>query len=143
MFKALLVLVGLVLLVAPHLPPIEAPVIDPFRPPDSPYGPGNRGIEYDTQPGQVVLASADGVVSFSGSIGSSQYVSIRHSQRLRTTYSFLASRLVVRGQRVHQGDSIGVAGQRFHFGALRDDIYIDPASLFGELVTEVRLVGPP
>lgn len=142
MFKVLFVLVALVSFVEPHLPPVVAPVVDPFRPPESPYGPGNRGIEYDTKPGQVVMASAAGVVSFSGQIGSSQFVSIRHDAHLRTTYSFLTGRSVVRGQRVGQGDVVGVAGTRFHFGALRDDVYIDPASLFGELITEVRLVGP-
>ena len=27
-------------------PPVDAPVLDPFRAPAGPYGPGNRGIEY-------------------------------------------------------------------------------------------------
>ena len=29
---------------APHYtPPVDAPVVDPFRPPTTPYGPGHRG----------------------------------------------------------------------------------------------------
>ncbi len=140
MTKALAI-VGLVLALAvPHLPPVEAPIIDRFRPPAERYGPGNRGLEYDTYPGQAVYASAAGTVSFSGYIGSSQYVSIQHDAELRTTYSFLASRSVSRGQRVRQGQQIGTAGDRFHFGARRNGEYIDPESLFGYVLTEVRLV---
>ena len=41
-------------------PPVDAPVLDPFRLPAGPYGPGNRGIEYDTEPGEIVLAAAGG-----------------------------------------------------------------------------------
>ena len=29
-----------------YTPPVDAPIQDPFRPPATPYGPGNRGIEY-------------------------------------------------------------------------------------------------
>ena len=37
-------------------PPVSAPVIDPFRLPFGPYGPGNRGLEYATRPGQPAAA---------------------------------------------------------------------------------------
>src|SRR3954453_3077694 len=40
-------------------PPVDAPVHDPFRAPVGPYGPGHRGIEYDTAPGTPIGASAD------------------------------------------------------------------------------------
>ena len=33
-----------------YAPPVDAPVTDPFRPPTSPYGPGNRGVEYASVP---------------------------------------------------------------------------------------------
>lgn len=140
MVKALVLLAAVAALAVPHLPPVEAPIVDRFRPPNSAYGPGNRGLEYRTVPGQVVRASADGVVAFSGSIGSEQYVSIQHDAELRTTYSYLASRSVVRGQRVRQGEKIGTTGSRFHFGARRNGVYIDPETLFGEVITEIRLV---
>ena len=29
---------------------VDAPVLDPFRPPPNPYGPGNRGIDYVLEP---------------------------------------------------------------------------------------------
>src|SRR5258708_10037298 len=34
-----------------YTPPVDAPIGDPFRPPSTPYGPGNRGIEYATPAG--------------------------------------------------------------------------------------------
>ncbi len=140
MVKALVILAAVAALAVPHLPPVEAPIADRFRPPNSEYGPGNRGLEYRTAPGQIVRASADGVVAFSGAIGAEQYVSIQHDPELRTTYSYLATRTVVRGQRVRQGDQVGTAGSRFHFGARRNGVYIDPESLFGVVITEIRLV---
>ena len=140
MVKTLVVLAVLVALALPHLPPVEAPISDRFRPPSSAYGSGNRGLEYRTVPGQTVHASASGVVAFSGVIGSEQFVSIQHDPALRTTYSYLASRSVVRGQRVGQGDAVGTTGSRFHFGAKRNGVYIDPETLFGQVITEIRLV---
>lgn len=140
MAKSLILLAVVAALALPHLPPVDAPISDRFRPPASAYGAGNRGLEYRTTPGQTVRASADGVVAFSGSIGAEQYVSIQHNPELRTTYSFLASRSVSRGQQVRQGDKVGTTGSRFHFGAKRNGVYIDPESLFGVVVTEVRLV---
>ncbi len=43
-----------------HVPPVDAPIADPFRPPAGPYGGGNRGLDYDTTAGDVVRASAAG-----------------------------------------------------------------------------------
>lgn len=140
MAKALVLLAVVAALAMPHLPPVGAPISDRFRPPETAYGPGNRGLEYRTVPGEAVRASADGVVAFSGTIGAEQYVSIQHSPELRTTYSFLATRSVSKGQRVRQGDKIGTTGNRFHFGAKRNGVYIDPETLFGVVVTEIRLV---
>jgi murein DD-endopeptidase MepM/ murein hydrolase activator NlpD len=113
-----------------YIPPVDAPVRDPFRPPATPYGPGNRGIEYATEPGTVVRASASGVVAFAGLIGNERYVSIDHPDGIRTTYSYLATIEVVAGRTVLQGERIGTTGPRLHFGARRDGVYIDPASLF-------------
>lgn len=114
----------------PHSPPVAAPVIDPFRPPEMPYGPGNRGLEYDTEPGTDVRASANGEVVFAGRIASGLHVTLLHTDGVRTSYSFLAEIGVVIGQRVRRGEAIGVAGELLHFGARRGDGYFDPAGLF-------------
>ncbi|HEV7758757.1 MAG TPA: peptidoglycan DD-metalloendopeptidase family protein, partial [Acidimicrobiales bacterium] len=117
-----------------------APVTDGFRAPPHPYGPGNRGIEYDTKPGDPVLASADGQVVFAGSVAGSRHVTVLHADGVRTSYSYLDEIRVAVGQRVRQGDQVGVAGERFHFGARLGDAYFDPASLFGTTTVEVELL---
>ncbi|MGH9117030.1 MAG: peptidoglycan DD-metalloendopeptidase family protein [Acidimicrobiales bacterium] len=126
--------------VVTYRPPVVAPVLDPFRAPASPYGPGNRGIEYDTAPGQPVVASASGVVTFAGAVAGTRHVTIGHVDGVRTSYSFLASVEVTSGQRVEQGSPVGTAGDTFHFGARIGDVYVDPDLLFGSGPTEVALV---
>jgi murein DD-endopeptidase MepM/ murein hydrolase activator NlpD len=115
-------------------------VLDPFRPPAEPYGAGNRGLEYDTRPGDRVVASADGTVVFAGPVAGSLHVTVRHADGVRTSYSFLAAVGVALGQIVRQGDQIGVAGERLHFGAREGAAYFDPATLFGGGSFEVELV---
>src|SRR3954447_6175941 len=61
-----------------YRPPVDAPVHDPFRAPVGPYGPGHRGIEYDTAPGTPVGASAEGTVLFAGDVAGARWVTIRH-----------------------------------------------------------------
>jgi hypothetical protein len=122
-----------------YAPPVSAPITDPFRPPTGPYGPGNRGLEYDTRPGDPVWASADGTVVFAGPVAGALHVTVRHADGVRTSYSFLETVGVVLGQRVRQGDQIGVAGERLHFGARDGDAYFDPAALFGGAGGEVEV----
>src|ERR687884_2023890 len=70
-----------------YRPPVDGPVIDPFRPPATPYGPGNRGIDYRTVPGELVRAAADGDVVFAGQVGGSLPVVVLHPDGIRTSYS--------------------------------------------------------
>ena len=115
-----------------YKPPVDAPVVDPFRAPPAPWAAGNRGIEYATRPGTRVGAAADGTVVFAGMVGGSLHVVVRHADGVRTSYSFLRSVLVHRGDEVVQGEPVGTTGDRFHFGARIGDVYIDPALLFGD-----------
>jgi hypothetical protein len=122
-------------------PPVDGPVVDPFRPPAARWAPGNRGLEYATTPGSPVGAAADGVVVFAGSVGGSLHVTIEHADAVRTSYSFLVSVGVRRGERVRLGQPIGSSADRFHLGARIDGEYIDPALLFARrLRLHVRLV---
>jgi hypothetical protein len=124
----------------PHRPPVDAAVVDPFRAPESPWAPGNRGIEYATGPGTTVTATADGTVVFAGTVAGTRHVTVLHPDGVRTTYSFLTEVAVVQGQRVAQGQPVGVAGPGFHLGARRGDAYFDPATLFAGGPPQVRLV---
>ena len=119
-----------------YQPPVVAPVVDAFRAPRTPWAAGNRGIEYATVPGTPVGAAADGTVVFAGMVGGSLHVVVRHADGLRTSYSFLRTALVHRGDRVVRGEPVGTSGYRVHFGARMGDVYIDPALLFGG-------TGPP
>jgi len=114
-----------------HLPPVDAPIVDYFRPPASAYGPGNRGIDYATGEGSPVRASADGLVVFAGPVGGRLHVVIGHADGVRTSYSFLAAISVHRGQSVSGGEEVGRAGPSLHFGARRGEVYFDPLTLFG------------
>ncbi len=123
-----------------HEPPVDAPIADPFRPPATRYGPGNRGLAYDLEPGTPIRATADGTVVFAGSVGPTLHVTVLHEDGLRTSYSFLHAVAVRRGDQVSRGDVVGTAGPGFHLGARDGDSYLDPESLFGERVVDVRLV---
>lgn len=123
-----------------HVPPVTAPISDPFRAPETPYGPGNRGLKYDTDPGTEIRASADGEVVFAGRVAWELHVTVLHADGVRTSYSFLDEIHVVVGQRVRQGERIGLAGEVFHFGARLGDTYFDPATLFATGDVQVELL---
>jgi len=123
-----------------YVEPVDAPVVDGFRAPAGPYGPGNRGLEYDTQPGQVVRAAAPGSVVFAGMVAGERHVTVLHDDGRRSSYSFLASIDVSTGQVVADGAPIGTAGELLHVGVREGDVYVDPAALFGTEVRSVRLV---
>ena len=117
--------------------PLRAPLVDRFRFDDGRYGPGNRGWEYATPPGTPVRAVAPGVVAFAGFVAGERYVSVLHSDGIRSTYSYLRSVEVTAGDRVAAGDVVGATGPRFQIGFRRGDVYLDPASLFGDGVARL------
>ncbi len=122
------------------VPPVDAPISDPFRPPAHPYGPGNRGIEYATTSGQRVAAAGDGVVAFAGQVGGRLFVTVDHGGDLFTTYSWLDRITTSAGTRVRRASIIGRAGEVFHFGVRFRGDYIDPELLFAGPTVRVRLV---
>ena len=121
-------------------PPVDAPVADPFREPEESYGAGNRGVEYDTEPGDVVRAAAAGAVVFAGSVAGDLHVTVDHGGGVVSTYSYLLRISVRAGARVGQGRVVGIAGERLHFGVRRDGAYVDPSTFAGVRRTRVRLV---
>ncbi len=132
-----------------YLPPVDAPLMELFRAPASPFGPGNRGVDYATLPGAPVRAAASGEVTFAGRVGLSLHVVVRHADGIRTSYSFLASAAVRGGERVAAGHVLGLAGGPLHFGARAGDVYLDPLVLFGaggpprvELVADEARAAP-
>lgn len=121
-----------------YRPPVQAPVVDPFRPPEAPWLPGNRGLEYAPTSGLTVGAIGPGVVTFAGPVAGSLHVTIVHPDGLRSTYSYVAVIRVRAGQAVAAGEPVATAADRFHLGVRRGDRYLDPASLWGWRVTGGR-----
>jgi len=110
--------------------PVTAPVLDGFRPPPGPFGAGNRGIEYETDPGTAVGAIGDGRVVFAGSVAGTRHVTVHHRDGLRSSYSYLATIEVSVGDPVGPGQSVGTSTARLHLGVRAGDAYLDPALLF-------------
>ncbi len=109
--------------------PVQAPILDPFRPPAHFGGPGNRGLQYANPPSTVVLAAADGRILHAGQIVGSFYITMEHADGLETTYTGLTSLSVSNNEWVPQGTLIAIAGQNMHFGVKARDRYLDPQIL--------------
>lgn len=117
---------------ARYSPPVVAPVVDPFRAPTTPYGPGNRGLEYRPRSGTAVRAIGNGRVAFAGQVAGRLVVSVDHPDGLRSSLVGLAVLRVTVGDRVARGDVMGHAGGLLHLGVRRFGTYLDPATLFAE-----------
>ena len=122
------------------VPPVSAPVVDPFRDPWCPWCPGNRGLEYGVAPGTPVRAAAGGAVTFNGAVAGTTYLVIDHGDGLRATYGRLTASGLTVGDRVVAGAVVGRAGDGLYFGLRRGEQYIDPAPLLGRLVERWRLL---
>ena len=123
-----------------YRPPVDGPIVDSWRPPTERWSAGNRGVDYAPGAGTPVWAGADGEVVFAGQVGGDLHVVVLHPDGIRTSYSFLQSIAVHRGDRVRQGDKVGTSGDGLHFGARVGDDYIDPRTLFDDGLPEVFLV---
>lgn len=122
------------------LPPVAAPVVDPFREPSCPWCPGNRGLTYATDPDTAVRAAAAGTVTFSGTVAGIRYVVVDHGDGRRATYGGLAGTALSAGDPVTAGAIVGRSMSELHFGIRQADDYVDPAPLLGRLVERPRLV---
>ncbi|MEX2325036.1 MAG: peptidoglycan DD-metalloendopeptidase family protein [Nitriliruptoraceae bacterium] len=129
--------------------PADGPIGRYFEEPEHPYGPGHRGVSLRPAAGSAVVAAADGIVHFAGSVGGATWVSVQHRDGTITSYGPVAAVGVVAGEWVDRGQRLGeVAGTaddaepQLHWGARRQGIYIDPLDLIAEGAWQVSLVGP-
>ncbi len=121
-------------------PPIEAPVIDPFRMPACAYCAGNRGIEYGPAAGSPVRALAAGVVDFAGSVAGTRWLVVVHADGMRASYGRLATMSLSRGDVVRAGQTLGTSTDRFYVGLRDGDRPVDPTPLIGRWRHRIRLV---
>jgi murein DD-endopeptidase MepM/ murein hydrolase activator NlpD len=110
-----------------------------FEAPESPYGPGHRGVDLAAAPGQEVLAADVGVVMFAGQVAGHGVVSLDHDGGLRTTYQPVTP-TVTTGEQVYRGQPLGTVAPGhpgcsvpacLHWGARRGTEYVDPLALTG------------
>lgn len=114
--------------------PVGGPVISGFDPPASPFGSGHRGIDIATPVGTEILAPEAGMVAFAGPIGGRLFLTIDHGHGLDSTYSWLSSLVVRRGDAVVAGQPVARSGDghpgapisHLHFGVRLDEMYVDP-----------------
>jgi murein DD-endopeptidase MepM/ murein hydrolase activator NlpD len=94
----------------------------------------HNGIDILAPRRTPVLATADGVVAFSGTQrGYGNIVIVNHSASLETAYAHLDERLVEPGQPVRQGQKVGLLGQtgnatapHVHYEVRKDGRPADP-----------------
>ena len=119
--------------------PVVGPVIGSFDPPETPFGSGHRGVDIAAPFGTVVIAPEPGIVAFAGKVGGELFVTLDHGAGLTSTYSWLSSALVRKGDSVPRGAAIALSGRghpdssvpHLHFGVRRDGVYLDPLSFLG------------
>ena len=111
----------------------DARVTDAFDPPPQPWNPGHRGVDLAVERGSDLLAPADGVIAFSGTVAGKSVVTIRHG-RLTSTFEPARTELPA-GSRIGRGDRFAtVAGGSDHCGEscvhwgvrAGDERYLDP-----------------
>ncbi len=121
--------------------PVVGAVLRGFDPPANPYGPGHRGIDIATAVGTPVTSVAPGVVTFAGPVGGDLFLSVDHGAGLVSTYSWLSSVLVRKGDVVTVGAVVATSGAghpgivpaHLHLGAKLDGEYVDPLELLAPL----------
>jgi len=71
----------------------------------------HRGVDFSARLGTPVVATADGVVTYSGVWQTyGNVVEVSHGNGFVTRYAHLQRRLVSKGQRVTRGDVVGRVG---------------------------------
>ena len=96
----------------------------------------HKGIDLAAPRGTRIQVPRGGVVTFSGTEGASgEVVVIDHGQGVETLYAHLDKRLVNKGDKVEQGQILGLVGAtgkatgpHLHWEIHRDGKVVDPAS---------------
>lgn len=127
--------------------PFDSPhrLVRQYLQPASDYSSGHRGVDYEIETGEPLLAPADGVLSLSRRIVNRGVLALRHSSGLVSELEPACSDLVV-GTSVRKGEVIGWACEAdegyaqhcrddncVHFSLRFDGNYLSPLVLIGGL----------
>jgi murein DD-endopeptidase MepM/ murein hydrolase activator NlpD len=132
--------------------PVSGPVLRAFDPPDDPYGAGHRGIDIASPLGTPIRAPAPGIVTFAGKVAGNLFLTIDHGGGLESTYSWIATLAVNKGDAVTAGQAVATTGTghpgssitHLHMGVKLDDVYVDPLDYLGPVSVSafIRLAPP-
>jgi murein DD-endopeptidase MepM/ murein hydrolase activator NlpD len=120
----------------------EHTIVRPFIAPATQYSAGHRGI--DIAATGDVLAPADGVVYFEGTVVDRPVLSIAQGGGILSSYepvvtSLHAGEAVTRGEVIGQLAAGHCAQTCLHFGVRVDGQYVNPMLFLGEVVRPVLL----
>lgn len=124
--------------------PASGRITAQYRQPAHAYAPGHRGVDILAD-GATVVAPADGVVLFSGTVVDRPLLTIQHTDELVSTLEPVASELVA-GTPVRRAEPVGTLSSgghadpgELHFGVRRSGEYINPLTLLGGVPRAVLL----
>ena len=114
--------------------PVPGPIRAKFNQKYSSFDPnrlvwpdGHRGVDFDANAGQPVMAAASGMATSHTSDGFGNYIKIRHDNGMYTYYAHL-SRAVINNKYVSRGEVVGFVGStgrssapHLHFALSRTD----------------------
>ena len=127
---------------APPVAPVEGRVIQQFIAPACQRCAGHRGITVLTAVGGAVLASADGEITFSGTVAGRVFVVQSIASGVRMTYGWLlrSEPSLKVGQKVTAGHVLGQSGRSTYLGVRVGVTYVDPLRYLQ--IPRPHLVGP-
>lgn len=117
--------------------PVRGPISSPYGPREAPTA-GARtfhtGIDISVPSGSPVTATADGIVSYSGSsAGGGNTVVVEHGHGFSTAYAHNRKNVVRVGQRVKRGDVLALSGStgvstgpHVHYEIWRNGHHVNP-----------------
>jgi len=119
-------------------PPVAGPVIERFAPVGR-YA-GHWGLDFAVVSGTAVRAADAGTVTFAGTVAGNRTLTLDHGGGLRTSYSYLSTATVERGDYVDESIILGTSGNghgspALHFSVRVGPRYVDPLAIVGCRVT--------
>ena len=114
--------------------PVDGPAERGFAPTGR-YS-GHWGVDWGIPAGTDVRTAGPGTVSFAGTVAGNLTLTVDHGGGLRTSYSYMSTLAVERGDRVAESAIVGKSGSghgspALHFSVRVGPTYVDPLAVLG------------